>query len=286
MKDLLLSIIELLNKIPATFLGVVVGSLFTLTGIFLTNRAGDRRLRQQLQTDRELKNREREMTFRKETYGAAAEAIAVSVNALPKLCDLSLSLQQISATYHENSPVLAKVNLVAGEDTILALAEFGRGFATAFFRLSQQRMILDILQQQIAGRAVALQGFEKTRDAMVELMRHHNIEGNHDTRRFEAIQGIYEFEAGRIASTTQEIQQLVAELQARHRPFTKECFAESIRVNRLLTPLLVAARTELELSISKEKYAEILNETYAHLEKQMDEFIENIALVTAEPQAR
>ena len=45
MKDLLLSIIDLLNKIPATFWGVVVGSLFTLSGIYLTNRAGDRRLR-------------------------------------------------------------------------------------------------------------------------------------------------------------------------------------------------------------------------------------------------
>ena len=55
MKDLLLSIIDLLNKIPATFWGVVVGSLFTLSGIYLTNRAGDRRLRLQFQSDRELK---------------------------------------------------------------------------------------------------------------------------------------------------------------------------------------------------------------------------------------
>lgn len=282
MKD----ITEFLSKVPATLWAAAGGGLFTLIAVTLTNRANEHRLDKQLQSDRELKNREREMTFRKETYGAASEAIAVSINALPKLCDLSFSLQQISATYHEKSPALAKVNLVAGEDTILALAEFGRGFATAFFRLTQQRMILDILQQQIAGKAAALQGFEKTRDAMIELMRHHNIEENHDAHRFEAIQGIYEFEASRIASATQEIQQLVVELQARHLPFAKECFAESIRVNRILIPLLVAARTELELSISKEKYAEILNETIAHLDRQMDGFIEDIAAVTAEQQAR
>lgn len=282
MKD----IVELFIKIPGSFWGVVIGSWFTLIGVTLTNRANDRRLDKQLQNDRELKNREREMTFRKDTYAAGAEAIAASINALPKLCDLSISLQQISAIYHENSPALAKVNLVAGEDTILALAEFGRGLAGAFTRLSQQRMIFDILQKQMSLKAQALQEFEKTRDAMLELMRHHNIEGNHDHRRFEAIQEIYQFEAGRIATITQEMQQLVAELQAKHGPFAKECLAESIRVNRLLIPCLVAARTELELSISKEKYTEILNETYAHLEKQMNGFIENVAAVTAEQKAR
>jgi hypothetical protein len=67
----------------------VVGSLFTLIGVYLTNLASDRRLRLQLGHDRDLKNREREMTFRKETYVAAAEAIVVSMSAIPKLSDLS-----------------------------------------------------------------------------------------------------------------------------------------------------------------------------------------------------
>lgn len=78
MKD----IAELFSKIPASFWGVVVGSLFTLIAVTLTNRANDRWLDKQLQNDRELKNREREMTFRKDTYAAAAEAIAASISAL------------------------------------------------------------------------------------------------------------------------------------------------------------------------------------------------------------
>jgi len=119
-------------------------------------------------------------------------------------------------------------------------------------------MILSILQEQIAVKVALIKGFEKTRDAMIELMRHHNIEGTQDVRRFEAIQKNFEFEADRIATTNQEIQQMTAELFARHISFAKQCFAETINVNRLLIPLLVAARMELELSISKERYAEIL----------------------------
>jgi hypothetical protein len=281
MKDFQHFLIHLLGDIPATFWGVVVGSLFTLTGIYFTNRASDRRLRVQLQNDRELKSREREMTFRKDTYALAAEAIAVSISALAKFSDLSFSLKEISATYLDKSPVLAKVNLVAGEDTLRALANFGTEFAGAFLRLTQQRMVLSVLQEQIAGKAALLRGFEKTRDAMIELMRHHNIDGIQDSRRFEAIQTNYEFEAGRIATTNQELQQMITELSAKHLPFAKECFVEAARVNRLTIPLLVAARMELESSISKEQYAEILHQTQAKQGGQLDEFIQNIAAASA-----
>jgi hypothetical protein len=281
MKDFHHLFSQLLGDIPATFWGVVVGSLFTLTGIYFTNRASDRRLRVQLQNDRELKNREREMTFRKDTYAVAAEAISVSISALAKFSDLSFSLKEISATYLDKSPVLAKVNLVAGEDTIRALASFGTEFAGAVFRLTLQRRVLTDLQEQIAAKAASLRGFEKTRDAMIELMRHHNIDGVQDSRRFEAIQTNYEFEAGRIATTNQELQQMIAELSAKHIPFAKECSVEIARVTRLTIPLLIAARMELDLSISEEQYAEILHQTQPKQEGQIDEFLKNIAAANA-----
>src|SRR6202030_904894 len=114
----------------------------------------------------------------------------------------------------------------------------------------------------IAATASLLRGFEKTREAMIELMRHHNIEGIQDERRFEAIQKNFEFEADRIAATNKEIQQMTAELSAKHLPFAKQCFVETIHINRLLVPLLVAARMELEPPISEKNYAEILHQTY------------------------
>lgn len=281
MKDFLHFLTRLLDQIPATFWGVIAGSLFTLTGIYFTNRSNDRRLRLQLQNDRELKNREREMMFRKDTYSAAAEAISVSMSALSRFSELSFSLKEILAMYLEKSPALAKVNLVAGEDTIRALANFETEFASSFFRLMQQRMVLSVLQEQIAIKAASVSGFEKTQDAMIELMRHHNIDGVQDPRRFEAIQKNFEFEGERIAKTNQEIQQMTAELLAKLGLFAKQCYAETISVNRQLIPLLAAARMELELPISKEKYAEILHQTQPKLEGHLDELIQNVTALNA-----
>jgi hypothetical protein len=269
------------DEIPATFWAVVAGSLFTLTGVYLTNRGSDHRLRLQLQKDRELKDREREMTFRKDTYAAATEAISASMSALSKFSDLGVSLKDVSATYLEKSAALAKVNLVANENTVRALANFGNEFAGAFFHLTKQRMALSVLQEQIAAKAASLIGFEKTRDAMIELMRHHNIDGVQDSRRFEVIQKNYEFEANRIAVAQQEIQQMTAELYAKQIPFAKECFVESTRVSQLIIPMLVAARRELEIPISEEAYAEIFHQTYSKQEGQFDEFIKNVASVNA-----
>jgi hypothetical protein len=84
------------------------------------------------------------------------------------LASASRPIQEGSAEYLEKSPVLAKVNLVAGEDTICALARFGEEFSGTFFRLAQQRMVLSILQEPIAMKVALVKGFGKTRDAMIE----------------------------------------------------------------------------------------------------------------------
>jgi hypothetical protein len=88
------------------------------------------------------------------------------------------------------------------------------------------------------------------------------MRNNLDVKRRSAFREVNGHSVRSIATTNQEIQQMTAELVAKHTPFAKECFVESIRVNRVLIPLLVAARMELELSISKETYAEILYQAH------------------------
>ena len=83
-----------------------------------------------------------------------------------------------------------------------------------------------------------------------------------------------------------KVQQLVSELQTKLGPFAMDCFAESIRLNRLLIPLLVAARGELDLRSARKSTQVFLDETYAHLDKHIDGFIEDVAAATKEQQAR
>ena len=97
-------ILVLIEKIPASFWGVVVGSFLSLGGVVVSNRANDRRLCQQLAHDRELKNRERELSLRKDIYLSAAEAIATGINSLGSFANLDISNDKLTAAYIEKSP--------------------------------------------------------------------------------------------------------------------------------------------------------------------------------------
>jgi hypothetical protein len=268
----------LLSQVPGTFWGVIAGSIFTLLGTQLTNRANDKRLRLQLQTDRELQSREREMTFRKEVFASAAEAVARAVNTPSKFSDLSVSQKDLSAAILESSPVLAKVNLVANEDTVRALAALGSEMAGAFMHhLSHQRLALEALQENIKIKTDQMGGFAKARDAMLELMRHQNIEGRKDDRRFQTIEKNFNFESERVNATIREIQSLENERRLKHVAFAKDCLIQNARVSSLFPPVLIAARKELEVSVSLDSYAEILNETRRKAEAHANEYLGQIA---------
>jgi len=102
---------QIAPNILAPFAGTILGSGITLVATSLTNRANDRRLSRQLENDYKMKNREREMAFRKDIYTDAAKAIAISLGVLPKLSDLEVPLKEISSIYLEESPSLEKITL-------------------------------------------------------------------------------------------------------------------------------------------------------------------------------
>ncbi|MGH7146517.1 MAG: hypothetical protein ACREIJ_01260 [Nitrospiraceae bacterium] len=79
-----------LEIIPATFWGVIIGALFTLGGILLTNHFHDRRLQTQLAHDRNLKNREREMSLRKDLYLAATKAASAGLIAVGRYANFEI----------------------------------------------------------------------------------------------------------------------------------------------------------------------------------------------------
>jgi hypothetical protein len=231
-------LLALADQIPATFWGVVVGSTFTLIGVYLTNRSSNRRFQIQVEHDRSLKARERDMAFRKDVYVAVAEAIAVAINTVPRFADLSLQPNQLTATYIEKAPAFSKAHLVANESTVKVLTDLSTELGGTFLRLTVERFPLIALQEKIANKSAEINRFALVRDAMLELMRQQNIEGNRDERRFQVIENNFNFEAERIAKAMTDQNQLSAELRSRYLPFIKVVAARPfVSVHSSLPPL-------------------------------------------------
>jgi hypothetical protein len=134
--------LDALQKIPASFWGIIIGSMLTLSGVILTNRASDRRARAQFLHDQTLHQRERELGLRKEIYLAATEALSAGLRAVPSLANLDLSYDQIVQPYVEKGAVIAKVHIIATEETLTAVAAISSALQGEMIRLTAKRIPL------------------------------------------------------------------------------------------------------------------------------------------------
>jgi len=278
--------VRLIEKIPATFWGVVIGSFFTLGGVVLTNRANDRRLREQLRHDRELRNRDRELSLRKDVYMSAAEAIWAGLNAVGRFGDFEIPNNKVTEAYIEKSPAIAKVHVIANEQTARAQTNLVSELNATYMRLFAKRVPLIAQKEQISNLQQQINSLTREETQMLELMKKYNLDGVIDQRRWNVIEGHFKFAHDRIAEISKQHAALLADLSVKQTRYIKECIDEIKRLNRLVVPVIVAARTELEMPINEAAYMELIEESNKRQEASLNDFMEEIrSLLTAQQEA-
>jgi len=271
-----MELLALIEKIPATFWGVVVGAFFSLGGVALANRATDRRQRKQLAHDREIRDRERDLSLRKDIYLAAVEAISAGHMSVGRFSNLDIPNEKITETYIEKSPAIARVHVVAQEETARAIATFTSELGAVYLRLFAKRIPLTIQKQQLASLKDQIVNFEKERDQMLDLIKQHNLDGSADQRRWDVINGNFKYEEQRITDTTQQHDQLAALFYPAQLSYMQGCVVEMGKLTRLLVPTVVAMRHELDLPINVAAYRQVLEDGLQKQENAMREFLENV----------
>ena len=92
--------VALIASIPATFWGVIIGSLFTVIGVTITNTSNTRRLRLQHEHERELNTHNRDLNMRREVYLGAFEAIATGMSMVGNFSELEVPFQELMRDVH------------------------------------------------------------------------------------------------------------------------------------------------------------------------------------------
>ena len=104
--------IDLLDKVPASFWGVVFGSFFSILAVWLTSRDSTARLLKQFEHERLVKNHDRELGMKKEIYLDAAEAISAAISTLGSLSNLDIPNNEVIEKYSNKSAAIAKAHVV------------------------------------------------------------------------------------------------------------------------------------------------------------------------------
>ena len=202
---------RLLEAIPATFWGVLAGSFFTLLGVWLTNRAQAQRLERQLNHESTLRSEERALTIKRDVYLPAAEAISAGVAVVGRLPDLSIPQERLLDDWTSRSPAIARVNLVAGDQTLNALTQFSARLGTTLLGLFgvRLRLVLRVAERQgMLDEVTRLSSENGNRVALIQQM---HADGSNDAVR-----------RATLAQECEIAQERIAELLGRHKTLNLE----------------------------------------------------------------
>jgi hypothetical protein len=285
--------LDLLKDYPslATFFGAVATSfsalaalLGVIVGITLTNRGNNKRLEKQLSHERELRKKEREMSLRKDIYLVAVEAISTGITSIGQFANMEIPNDKLTEAYIEKFPSIAKVHVIAGEETIKALAPLLSELDAAYLQLLAKRIPLALQKNQITILERQRENFGKERDRMNDLMKQHVLNGVFEPRLWENIQKLYESEKIGFDETVKQHSEITADLFTKQSAYATECMAETARLNQLVVPVLVAARRELELPISEHIYMQFFEQGSRTGEDHLREFFQSVQrLATHQP---
>ena len=203
-------------SVPTVLLVAILSAFVSFGVAFVTNRAQDQKFQQQLAHDRDLKNREREMSLRRDVYLGATEAVWAGLLAVSRFADLEIPHGKLYEGYLDKAPSIAKVHIIAKDETVKAVMNFSGELNATFLRLSVKRSPLVGQKQQ------------------VEVLKSQAHEFNTE-----------QLEQSRV---------LAAKLYQEQLTFIEDCLGETRRLGHLLMPVIFSVRKELELPIDEVAY--------------------------------
>ncbi len=270
------ALFRIVSAIPGAVWGACVGSCLTLLGVLLSNRESRKRHLAQLKHDTDQRDRERQLSWRRDVYLEAAQSISRGFSFLGRLLDLNTSDQELSTAYQEDLSRIAKIQVVATEKTVQAVTAFSNEFTSVYLKLSLDRIPLVKRKNAIELLDMYSEKSSHEIDRYVELMKRLNLEGNADERLWKVINDYVEFERTRREQSSQQRQALATQQGKEHLALIKSFIDQNLRLAMLIPPALFAVRSELELPLNREEYMKSFKESLERNKANMDSFLERI----------
>ena len=233
---------------------------------------------EELRSDHQLKlaATEREKTTKKEVYLQAVEAITRIQNIISSFSNLNIDEQTLTSNMILDSGLIAKIQVVGTEETVKATSLFMSAIGTAILELMLER-------SSLIGRKHSIELAEEYRvkssneiERYISIMKNINLEGNQDKRLWGTINNNIDFESKQRDKYANEISDLWKLQNSEHLVFTQKCMDRFFEISKLLPPIVLSVRNELDLEISNDAYLEIFMENINKGKAVFDDFLTNI----------
>jgi hypothetical protein len=266
-----LDLLNQLSKVPDTIWAAIIASLLTIGGVVLTNLNSRKQQKEALVHDSNQRDREREMSLRKEVYMPAIEAISAFHGLFSRLPDLNLAEREYTSAVQSNSGAIGKIHVIASNETVQSVMRVQQVMTMAFLRSFPIRASLISRKAEIDEFTGLIEQSIQEEVRIIELMKQYNIDGNTDDQRWKMLNENVDFEMKRHSNYEKRKQELLAEQNPALLAFAKDCFDETLKIAELIPHAILAIRKELSLPLDENIYLEICK---GHVQNARDVFYE------------
>lgn len=257
-----LEILESLEKITAS----VWASLIALVGVVFTIQNGNRQ-----------RDKDRDMSLRREIYLDAAAAITKWQLLIGSLGNPKLSQEKIDEEFQNISPALAKIDVIATEQTIITASRLKSELLSLYLNLLVKRQPLIMHQIDIDIINNTIQTYETKQKYYFQIMDEINLTPDLSKQTtYSVAQNSADF-------WTKELDKLYNERNALHikqtteiQIFSKLLSDEMKNISNFTTPALVSIRRELGFPINEENYQKTLNHNNTRIHDSLQDFLNKV----------
>lgn len=243
---------------------VLVGAIIALAGTLLAAGLSFWHGARQLKHDRAQRERERQLTLKREVYLPAAAAATKLQLLLTRSVDLTVSDADLMSDSSEASATLTKVELIGGNETITALTRFLAEFAARYADMGIARVELKIKAERIAvlNRLVdnELAKQQQYRSEIVSRGNNGAEVANLRTCLDQAIKAHAAYATEKENQTKENLDLSLALLKTAYESYAK--------LGELLVPTMLAVRDEMGIEYDKAEYTRCMDAaTEPHLSR-------------------
>lgn len=259
------TIINWLTSIPDVVWAAIGGSGLTLLGVFV-----------QMRHDAKQRNKEREMSLRRDVYLPAAEQLAAAINYLAKLPNVDFDEQGKMEPIQGFIAAATKINVIGSDETIAASNVLVGKLNSLIVQLMSKKIPLIKLKYEIKTLEKIAEDCQARRQAALTDMKSLNFKKETD-------QGLWQLVQSQFASAQEDAVKYQDELAKKRDMWMKltcnllvECVENTGQIQNFVTPVLVAIRKELKLPLDQERYRKIIEQIGQEGKKTFDKFIADI----------
>lgn len=263
-------LVQLILKIPNVIWSAIIASCLTFFGVLLTNRGNEKRQAAQLKHEEFKYQSQQKFELKKEVYLNAAQSFYKVLSVIPKLSDLSFEHEYISSIMNDHQEIIAKVYLVAKEDSVATIMNYSADLIESLLVSMKQRMVLLDQNSAVDVYRTALIESNKEKDRLVAMVQELQVSGRRDNDALKYLSERFQSQVNITQKHQSSLDAQIQKLAPQQKIFFVDCMKEHARLLSLISPVILALRSELELDEDSKLFIDAFNADIKRMSKAFE----------------